>query len=84
MGDSITGIPHAINTDFPFKPYALLPLPLQTAAFAACAHCIVEIVEECRGASWSIDGAQDFRLRHLAQHHQAVSARLLPTHIYNL
>jgi hypothetical protein len=31
-----------------------------TAAFAACAHCIVEIVEECRGASWSIGGVGDF------------------------
>jgi hypothetical protein len=31
-----------------------------TAAFAACAHCIVEIVEECRGASWSIGGVDDF------------------------
>ncbi len=30
------------------------------AAFAACAHCIVEIVEECRGASWSIGGVQDY------------------------
>ena len=31
-----------------------------TAAFAACAHCIVEIIEECRGASWSIGGVDDF------------------------
>jgi hypothetical protein len=31
-----------------------------TAAFAACAHCIIEIVEECRGASWSIGGVDDF------------------------
>jgi hypothetical protein len=31
-----------------------------TAAFAACAHCIVEIVEECRGASWSIGGVGDY------------------------
>ena len=31
-----------------------------TAAFAACAQCIVEIVEECRGASWSIGGVDDF------------------------
>lgn len=31
-----------------------------TAAFAACAHCIVEVVEECRGVSWSIGGVDDY------------------------